>query len=76
MDDLGRSRGFNPPFDRSVWVWIMGAAVVSIALTYWATSGRERPQVAARDLPTVSEPLLPPPIAQPPAVPPTDVDKL
>ena len=66
MDDLGRSRprGFNPPLDRSVWIWIIGAAFVSVAMTYWATSGRQ--QVTANaTVPAAEEPQLTPPITQP-----------
>src|SRR5262249_20253722 len=63
MDDFGRSRprGFNPPLDRSVWIWIIGAAVVSVAMTYWATSGRHS-QVTANTIPAADEPQLVPPI--------------
>ena len=71
MDQPGRSRGFNPPFERTLWIWIAIAAGIGMAMTYWATFGRERPQLAASDIPTVSEPLLLPPITQPaPARPP------
>ena len=74
MDDLGRSRprGFNPPLDRSVWIWIIGAAVVSVAMTYWATSGRHS-QVTANTIPAAEEPQLVPPITQP-ALRPGDVE--
>jgi len=67
MDDLDRSRprGFNPPLDRSVWIWIAGAAIVSVAMTYWATAGRNHAQVTEHTIPTVQEEPLLPPITQP-----------
>jgi len=56
---------FNPPFERAAWIWAAGAAIVAVALTYWATSGNEPRQLAQNSPPSVSEPFLTPPITQP-----------
>jgi hypothetical protein len=68
---MAESSRFNPPFGGAVWIWTACAAAVAIALTYWATSAGERRQITATNIPTVSEPLLLPPITQPPPQPAT-----
>ena len=62
MAETGR---FNPPFERAACLWVTGAAIIAIALTYWATSGNQLRQVTAEITQTVSEPYLVPPITQP-----------
>jgi hypothetical protein len=62
-------RGFNPPFERTEWMWIAGAAIVAMALTYWATSGNSQRRVTAENIQTVTEPYLMPPITQLPPAP-------
>ena len=74
MAETGR---FNPPFDRTAWLWVAVAAIVAVALTYWATSGNEPRQVTAENTPpTVSEPFVRPPITQPAPARPANPDEL
>ncbi len=74
MAETGR---FNPPFDRAAWIWMAGAALVAVALTYWATLGSEPRQLTAENTPpVVTEPFLVPPITQPAPARPAGPDEL
>jgi hypothetical protein len=71
MAETGR---FNPPFERTTWIWVASAAVVAVALTFWATSGNEPRQLTAEN--TTIAPYMAPPITQPTPARPAPPDEL
>jgi len=70
MDDLTHPhyQGFSNPADTAMWAWIAGASIVVVIVTFLATAGSERQNLAA-NIPATTERPVQVPIAPAPITP-------